>query len=104
MPILFSPGGASLQHTFTIGSIVSSGGIDFSGNRFFGIDNNFSGGLLTINANTLLFDPTGGIAFANFYGADGFSTPTGAGGSGGTFIVNAAGDIMVNARSPPRRE
>ena len=96
-PILFSPGGASVQHSFTVDRISAAGGIDFSGDRFFGIDNNYTGGLLTINANTLTFDGMNGIAFANFNGADGFSTPTGAGGSGGTFIVNAAGALTVNA-------
>ncbi len=96
VPILFNPGGASVQFTFTIGSIISAGGLNFSGDRFFGLNDNFSGGLLTINASTLTFGP-GGIAFANFNGADGLSTPDNAGGAGGTFIVNAAGNIVVNA-------
>ncbi len=98
-PLVVSPGGAAKQHTFTISTINAPAGLDFSGNQFNGIDGNFSGGALTINADTLLFGANAGIAFANFDGADGFgfdgASPDGRGGNGGTFMVNAEGDIVV---------
>ena len=95
------PQGAAAPHIYTVDSIVSPNGIDFSGNQFDGIDGFSSGGLLTINADTQIVG-AGGIAFANFNGADvnGFGTdfPNGGpatAGSGGTFIVNTTGDITT---------
>jgi hypothetical protein len=91
--------GAAAQHTFTVASIVSPNGIDFSGNQFGGIDGFSSGGLLTINATTITFGD-GGIASANFNGADAGAfddepfTPAG-GGSGGTFVVNTTDNITT---------
>jgi hypothetical protein len=90
-PFVVQPDGANLQHTFDVASVVSAAPIDFSGAQYFGITT--AGGRLTINANTLTFG-AGGIASANFNGAD---STTGAGGSGGTFIANTTGDLTVNA-------
>jgi hypothetical protein len=102
-PLVFdtdgSNDGAAAQHTFTVASIVSPNGIDFSGNQFVGIDGFSSGGLLTINATTITFGE-GGIASANFNGANAGAfdddpfTPA-SGGNGGTFIVNATGNITT---------
>jgi hypothetical protein len=96
--------GAAIQHTFNVASVVSPAGIDFSGNQFNGIDGFSSGGLLTINATTLLFDPGTGIGVVNFNGADagafsGGQTPV-TGGDGGIFIANATGDISTTSDSP----
>ena len=96
--------GAMIQHTHNVASVVSPNGIDFSGNQFNGIDGFSSGGLLTINATTLLFDPATGIGIVNFNGADaggfnGGQTPT-TGGDGGVFIANATGDISTTSNSP----
>ncbi len=96
----FNSEGAAAQHTFTIVSVVSpSTGIDFSGNQFEGRNNDFSGGRLTIFANTLRFDAEIGLGAVNFNGADGFgfafSPASGRGGDGGIFILNALGDIFV---------
>ena len=97
------PEGAMVQHTFTVSSIVSPNGIDFSGNQFNGTDGFTSGGRLTINAVTLAFDPTTGVGPVNFNGADenAFSSggPSG-GGDGGMFIVNATGDIITTSDAP----
>ncbi|MDQ6908929.1 MAG: hypothetical protein M3176_19085, partial [Chloroflexota bacterium] len=97
VPFVETPGGAAIQHTFNVFDIVSSNGIDFSGNQFAGIDGLSSGGLLTINADHLLFDFMGGIGFVNFNGADGINTPDGRGGDGGVFIANTSGDLVVNS-------
>ena len=101
--VSFGPGdGADLQHIFDVSSILSSGGIDFSGNQFDGISDLSSGGKLTINANNITFDPTDGIAFANFNGADEGAFSGGGppqGGNGGTFIVNTTGPISLTANS-----
>ncbi|HWY51255.1 MAG TPA: FecR domain-containing protein [Chthoniobacterales bacterium] len=94
-----SPGGATVQETFNINSIISPVGIDYSGNQFNGIDGHSSGGLLTINATTLTFDSATGIGNTNFNGADAGSFSGGGptnGGDGGTFIVNTTGDITAN--------
>ncbi|MGH8100775.1 MAG: beta strand repeat-containing protein, partial [Chthoniobacterales bacterium] len=91
--------GAALQHTFNVDSIVSPNGIVFDGNQFNGTNGLSSGGLLTINSNTVTFDSATGIGFANFNGADAGSFSNGgpsSGGDGGTFIVNTAGDITAN--------
>jgi hypothetical protein len=93
--------GANLQHTFDVDTIVSPNGIDFSGNQFHGISGLSSGGRLTINANTIRFDAEVGIGDVNFNGADALAfdeaTPA-RGGDGGTFIVNAVGDIFVGSQ------
>nr|MDQ6939603.1 hypothetical protein [Verrucomicrobiota bacterium] len=95
------PQGAVAPHTYTVDSIVSPNGIDFSGNQFDGIAGFSSGGLLTINAKSLTFDQSTGVGPVNFDGADvnGFSngtTPTAA-GDGGNLTVNATGDITVGS-------
>jgi hypothetical protein len=95
-----SPGGAAVHETFNVNSIISPAGIDYSGNQFGGIDGLSSGGLLTINAATITFDPSTGIGPANFNGADAGSFGNGgpaSGGDGGTFIVNTTGAITVNS-------
>jgi hypothetical protein len=100
------PQGAMAQHVYTVDSIVSPGGIDFSGNQFHGINGFSSGGLLTINATTLTFDPATGIGTVNFNGADAGALDydnqifTTVGGDGGTFIANASGDITTTSGSP----
>jgi hypothetical protein len=91
--------GSALQHTFNVDSIVSPQGIHFGGNQFQGFAGLFAGGRLTINANTLTFDSTTGIAFANFDGADAGAFGSGnpaEGGDGGVFIVNTTGNITAN--------
>jgi len=84
-------------HTITTNSLSSTGGINFNGPDFdtpagFGP---FSGGQLTINVPSLMFgkDILGTVTF------DGGGSPSAAieGGSGGTFTVNATGDITVNS-------
>ena len=98
-PFVISPGGAALQATATVATITSPNGIDFSGNQFLGIDGLSSGGRLTVNANTITFDPASGVAFANFNGADSAAFGSGSppdGGDGGVFIVNTTGDITAN--------
>lgn len=100
-PVLLT-GGAALQHTFNVDSIVSPNGIDFSGNQFDGEAGLSSGGLLTINATTLTFNAATGIAFADFNGADSGAFSGGGpseGGDGGVFIVNATGNITTVVES-----
>ena len=89
-PFLVSPDGANLQHTFNVASVVSPNGINFNGSQFGALST--AGGRLTINASTLTFG-SGGIAFADFNGANGGS---GAGGSGGVFLANTTGALTVN--------
>ena len=88
-------GPGSLQYTYNVDSIIAPAGIDFS----FNGTPNFVG-KLTINANTLTFDPATGIALANFNGVNanefGSGNPA-EGGNGGTFIVNANGNITANS-------
>jgi hypothetical protein len=97
-PFLQNPGGASLQHTFAVDSILSPHGIDFSGNQFDGIAGLTAGGRLTINANILRFDVSNGIGEVNFDGADAGSFSNGGpagGGDGGIFIANTTSHIIV---------
>jgi hypothetical protein len=97
-PFLQSLGGASLQHTFTVDSILSPNGIDFSGNQFDGSAGLAAGGRLTINANILRFDVSNGIGEVNFNGADAGSFNNGGpagGGDGGIFVANASSHIIV---------
>ncbi len=98
---MFPEQGAKAPHDYTVDSIIAPNGIDFSGNQFGGINGYSSGGILTINATTILFNLAGGIGGANFNGADagtlGFDSEvfTTVGGDGGTFIVNATGNITT---------
>ena len=98
----FPAQGAMAPHVYTIDSIVAPNGIDFSGNQFGGIDGYSSGGLLTVNANTLTVDRSTGIGSVNLNGADAGALDfngnvfTTVGGDGGTFIVNASGNIAAN--------
>jgi hypothetical protein len=88
-------GPGSPQYTYNVDSIIAPAGINFS----FNGTPNFVG-KLTINANTLTFDPATGIALANFNGVNanefGSGNPA-EGGNGGTFIVNANGNITANS-------
>jgi FecR protein len=94
-----APGGAAVQETFNVDSIISLNGIDYSGNQFDGIDGLSSGGKLTINARTITFDSEVGVGNTNFNGADAGAFSGGgptAGGDGGIFVVNTTGDIVAN--------
>ncbi len=92
--------GANAEHVFDVLTVVSPAGIDFSGNQFNGISGLSSGGKLTLNVDYINFDSTIGVGAVHFEGADAGAfdndpeTPAG-GGDGGTFIVNAAGEIYV---------
>ena len=99
----FPEQGAMAPHVYTVDSIVAPNGIDFSGNQFGGINGYSSGGLLTVNANTLTIDRSTGVGSVNLNGADAGALDfngnvfTTVGGDGGTFIVNASGDITANS-------
>ena len=100
LPYLGSAQGADQQHVITVDSIVSSGGIFFSGNLFGGLNGLSHGGLLTINARTILFDDgTNGIGFSIFDGANvgAFGGAVSVAGDGGTLIVNTTGNITMTA-------
>ncbi|MEY2518327.1 MAG: hypothetical protein QOF24_86 [Verrucomicrobiota bacterium] len=86
---------ANLIHSFTVSSIVASGGIDFSGDNFVAAGDGKDGGRLSIFANTITFDAAN-IASANFNGASGVPTNS-AGGSGGQFTITSTGAITLNA-------
>lgn len=88
-PFVPSPG-SNLQHTFNVASVVSPNGILFNGSQFGG--QNTAAGGLTINATTLTFG-SGGIAFADFNGAD---STTGAGGGGGVLNATTTGNMTVD--------
>ncbi|MFL6584023.1 MAG: FecR domain-containing protein [Chthoniobacterales bacterium] len=96
--IPFLDAGPGAQHRFTVNSIVSPNGIDFSGNSYAlnGFPAPQGGGNLTINATTLTFDTATGIAFANFNGSDETAGINQA-GSGGTFTTLTSGNTTVNA-------
>ncbi|MDQ2867598.1 MAG: FecR domain-containing protein [Verrucomicrobiota bacterium] len=91
--------GAMAPHVYTVDSVISPNGIDFSGNQFGGINGYTSGGILTINANSFDGSQIGPI---NFDGADAGATDfngmpfTNVGGDGGIFIVNAQNDLTIN--------
>jgi hypothetical protein len=85
----------SLLHSFTVSSVVASGGIDFSGDNFVAAGDGKDGGRLSIFANTITFDAAN-IASANFNGASGVPTNS-AGGSGGQFTITSNGAITLNA-------
>jgi hypothetical protein len=94
--------GADLQHTITADSVVSSGGIFLTGAQFGFINGLTHGGLLTINARTLLFDDgSQGIGFTDFDGANqgAFNGAVAEAGDGGIFIVNTTGNITATADS-----
>lgn len=93
----YFPATPGAQHQFTLNSIVSPNGIDFSGNTYVSFGNAApqAGGKLNINATTLTFDK-GGIAFANFNGSDATRSTTQA-GSGGTLTATTSGNTVVNA-------
>jgi hypothetical protein len=81
-----SASGASLLHTFSVATVVSPNGIDFSGNNFSA---GSPGGMLQIDATSLVFG-AGGIGSANFNGGA-------FGGDGGTLTVNASGNISLSS-------
>jgi hypothetical protein len=76
------PSGSALQHTFNVMTIQSPNGIDFSGIHFGTASN---GGLLTINADSQVFNAASGINGANFNGGDNVG---GVAGNGGQLQVN----------------
>jgi hypothetical protein len=86
---------ASLLHSLTVSSIVSAGGINFSGDNFVAAGDGKDGGKLSIFANTITFDAAN-IASANFNGASGVPTNS-AGGSGGQLTIMTTGAITANA-------
>ena len=94
--------GADLQHTITADSVVSSGGIFFISAFYGGINGLSHGGLLTINARTILFDDgSQGIGFTDLDGANvgDFGGAVGEAGDGGTLIVRTTGNIATTADS-----
>ena len=99
----FPAQGAKAPHVFNVDSIIAPNGIDFSGNQFGGISGYSSGGLLTVNANTFTVDQSTGVGSVNLNGADAGALDfnsnvfTTVGGDGGTFIVNASGNITANS-------
>ncbi len=81
-------------HTLTARFVTSDGGINFDGTGANVSSPATNGGALTINANSLSFDVEGDIlGSVTFNGGNGFSEF--AAGSGGTFIANTTGDILV---------
>ncbi|HEX8898105.1 MAG TPA: FecR domain-containing protein, partial [Chthoniobacterales bacterium] len=86
---------ANLLHSLTVSSIVSAGGIDFSGDNFVAAGDGKDGGKLSIFANTITFDAAN-ITSANFNGASGVPTNS-AGGSGGQLTIMTTGAITANA-------
>ncbi len=86
---------ANLLHSLTVSSIVSAGGIDFSGDNFVAAGDGKDGGMLSIFANTITFDAAN-IASANFNGASGVPTNS-VGGSGGNLTITTSGAITANA-------
>ena len=90
--------GADAQHTFNVSSVQSPNGISFSGNNFSAPSSH--GGLLTINADTQVFNVATGINGANFNGADGRIGSNGnqiPAGGGGILTVNTTGPITVDS-------
>jgi hypothetical protein len=80
-------------HDFTVGTVQSPDGINFSGNNF-GLGAN--GAVLNLNVQSQVFAPADGINGANFNGGDADAASNQPGGNGGTFNVTAAtGDITV---------
>jgi filamentous hemagglutinin len=106
IPFVVNPGGAAQQNFISANTVISPNGIDFSGDQFAGIGGLSSGGILTLNVTSQVFDPSSGVGNVNFNGADAGATNfeggtvfTNVGGDGGKFIVNATGDITVSANS-----
>lgn len=86
-------------HTLTVGSLTSTGGINFNGPDLTPAGaGRPNGGLLTINVASLSFGPSlsdniqGPVTFNG-----GASFSTAAAGSGGTFTVNTTGALSVNS-------
>ncbi len=94
--------GADLQHTITADSVVSSGGMFFLSAFYGGVNGLSHGGLLTINARTILFDDgSNGIGFTDFDGANvgDFGGAVSEAGDGGILTVLTTGDITATADS-----
>ncbi|MEP6808911.1 MAG: hypothetical protein ABI992_01605 [Chthoniobacterales bacterium] len=86
-----------LLHTLTAPSVMSAGGIDFNGvNANADISMATNGGALTINSSTLTIGPGGIVGAVRLNGGAGSSFPGFSSANGGTFTVNAAGDITVS--------
>lgn len=91
----------NLLHTFTVGALKSTGGINFNGpdeGTPAAVNGPFDGGQLTINVPTLSFGPS---AADDIQGAitlnGGTSFSNRAAGNGGTLNVNATANINVNS-------
>jgi len=87
------------QHTLTVGSLTSTGGINFNGSdRTPAGSGPFVGGRLTINVASLTFGPSlsdniqGPVTFNG-----GASTTAAAAAGGGIFTVNTTGALTVNS-------
>ena len=92
--------GADLQHTITADSVTSSGGIFFISAFYGGINGLTHGGLLTINARSILFDDgSQGIGFTDLDGANvgDFDGAVSEAGDGGTLIVRTTGNITATS-------
>ena len=88
-------------HTITTNALTSTGGINFNGPDFdagTGLGP-FDGGLLTLNVPSLTFGPNAGDNIQGPITFDGGASPNAAipGGNGGTFTVNATGDLTINS-------
>jgi hypothetical protein len=92
--------GADLQHTITADTVTASGGIFFISALYGGINGLSHGGLLTINAHSILFDDgSQGIGFTDLDGADvgDFGGAVSEAGDGGTLIVRTSGNITATS-------
>ena len=98
--------GAAAPHVYSVDSIISPNGIDFSGNQFNGIAGYSSGGLKTINAELSYLRSEHGYRTGEFQRRrreriSNGTAPTLA-GDGGSLTVNASGDIT--AKKPHRSD
>ncbi len=108
VPLVVSDGmddGSDLQHVFTVDAIDAPSGIDFSGSQFAGTSDKYNGGKLTIIAQGLTFDGSGGgIAYANFNGANADTiNMLNPAGNGGTLVLNVTNDVSFGDIGSPMR-
>ena len=85
-----------VPHTLTGAHITSTGGINFNGDDSDGTNIPGNGGTLTLNTDTVTFDPAGDIQGSVTLngGAAAGGSPA---GDGGHLTVNASGDITANS-------
>jgi FecR protein len=90
---------AFLQNTITTGALTSTGGINFNGPDFTAPigPGPFNGGRLTINVPSLTFGPSAADNIQGPVTFNGGGSPNAAAGDGGTFTVNATGDVTVGS-------